>query len=378
MATNTYISTLKPDFKPTQLELGKIREYQYKGDLKSELAAKTITAAQAVDILEDMLTIREFEEMIVKLRSGAYDACKGYQYRGPTHVSIGEEATAVGCCSAIAYNDFITSTHRGHGHSLAKGCQSIRGMSVEELKARVPECKSDKRKDLIEAALEKHVYRCIAELFGKEDGYCKGRGGGMHIADFKAGHLGANAIVGGGVPIATGSAMSARYFKSGKVTCCFAGDGAYANGVVLEALNWASMGQFTDPTYTKNPFGLPIVYAIINNHYGFTGRVDGEVAGVCTVARRAAGFADNNMHAEVVNGMDLLACMDAMRRAAELARSGKGPVMLEFDTYRNYGHSLGDPRNEYRTKEEEAEWKALDPIANLERQMLENGCITPK
>ena len=200
----------------------------------------------------------------------------------------------------------------------------------------------------------------------------------MHIADFKAGHLGANAIVGGGVPIATGSAMSSRYFKTGKVTCCFAGDGAYANGVVLESLNWAAMGQFTDKTYTHNPFGLPIVYAVINNHYGFTGRIDGEVAGVACVARRAAGFSDNNMHAEVVNGMDIMACMSAMRRAVELCRKGEGPVMIEFDTYRNYGHSLGDPRQEYRTKDEEAEWKAVDPIASFEKQLLDAGCISAK
>ncbi len=378
MATNNYLSTLKPSFKPTTYNLGKIPAYQYKGTLKDEIAAGHITAAQAVDALEDMLAIREFEEMIVKLRTGAYESCKGYEYRGPTHVSIGQEATAVGCCAAMNYDDFITSTHRGHGDSLAKGCVAIRGMSVEELKARVPECTATKKKELIEAALDGHVYRAIAELFGKEDGYCKGRGGGMHIADFKAGHLGANAIVGGGVPIATGSAMSSRYFKTGKVTCCFAGDGAYANGVVLESLNWAAQGQFTGKDYTQTPFGLPIVYSIINNHYGFTGRVDGEVAGVCTVARRAAGFADNNMHAEVVNGMDILACMDAMRRAAAICRKGEGPVLLEFDTYRNYGHSLGDPRNEYRTKEEEAEWKAHDPIAQFEKQLLDAGAISAK
>lgn len=378
MATNNYLSTRKPCFKPKTHSLGKISAYQYKGTLKEEIAAGRITATQAVDVLEDMLTIREFEEMIVKLRTGAYESCKGYEYRGPTHVSIGQEATAVGCCAAMAYDDFITSTHRGHGDSLAKGCVAIRGMGVEELKARIPACAATKKKELMEVALEDHVYRAIAELFGKEDGYCKGRGGGMHIADFKAGHLGANAIVGGGVPIATGSAISSRYFKTGKVTCCFAGDGAYANGVVLESLNWAAMGQFTDKEYTKTPYGLPIVYAVINNHYGFTGRVDGEVAGVSCVARRAAGFADNNMHAEVVNGMDILACMDAMRRAAEICRKGDGPVLLEFDTYRNYGHSLGDPRFEYRTKEEEAEWKALDPVATFEAQLLEAGCISAK
>ncbi|HNX35821.1 MAG TPA: hypothetical protein PKM57_14405, partial [Kiritimatiellia bacterium] len=119
MATNNYLSTLKPSFKPTTYNLGKIQAYQYKGTLKDEIAAGHLTAAQAVDVLEDMLTIREFEEMIVKLRSGAYDACKDYQYRGPTHVSIGQEATAVGCCAALHYDDFITSTHRGHGDSLA-------------------------------------------------------------------------------------------------------------------------------------------------------------------------------------------------------------------------------------------------------------------
>ncbi len=377
MAVHNHLSERAPAFKATKYKLGEIPAYQYRGSLKDELEAGTITRAQAIDVYEDMLAIREFEEMIVKLRTGAYEACKGYSYRGPTHVSIGQEATSVGCCAAMNYDDYITSTHRGHGDSLAKGCVAIRGMSAEELKARIPASKAAKRKELMEEALEDHVYRAIAELFGKEDGYCKGRGGGMHIADFNAGHLGANAIVGGGVPIATGSAISSRYFKNAKVTCCFAGDGAYANGVVLESLNWAGMGQFTDEEFTDTPYGLPIVYAIINNHYGFTGKVDGEVSGTRCVARRAAGFAENNMHAEVVNGMDVLACMDAMRRAAEICRRGDGPVVLEFDTYRNYGHSLGDPRHEYRTKEEEAVWKSLDPLAGLEKELLANGCITP-
>lgn len=376
---SNYISDCRPSFKPHTIQCGKIPAYSFKGDLKSELKAGSISQKEAIAILEDMLTIREFEEMIVKLRSGAYEACQGYNYRGPTHVSIGQEATAVGGCTGIAYDDFITSTHRGHGDSLAKGCAAIRGMSVEELKARIPESKATKREDLVDEALEDHVFRAIAELFGKEAGYCKGRGGGMHIADFKAGHLGANAIVGGGVPIATGAAMSSRYFNTGKVTCCFAGDGAYSNGVVLEALNWAAMGQFTKDEYAdKKAAGLPIIFAIINNHYGMTGRADGEVNGISTMARRAAGFADNNMHAEVVNGMDVLACRDAFARAAELCRKGEGPVLLEFNTYRYYGHSLSDPRTEYRTKDEEAAWKAIDPIATFQKQMLDCGVITEK
>lgn len=369
---------MKPDFKPRTVEFGSIKAYAYKGTLTKELQKKAITKQEAIDLLEDMLTIREFEEMIVKLRSGAYEPCTGYDYRGPTHVSIGQEASAVGGCFGIDGDDQITSTHRGHGDSIAKGCVAIRKMSSDRLKSRVPGARAKDHKDLVEIALEDHVYKTIAELFGKEDGYCKGRGGGMHIADFEAGHLGANAIVGGGVPIATGAAMASRYKKDGKVTLCFAGDGAYANGVVLESLNWAAMGQFTNHLAKKDKFGLPIIYAVINNHYGMTGRADDEVAGVDFLARRAAGFSDTNMNAEVVNGMDILAVRDAVHRAAETCRKGNGPVLLEIDTYRYYGHSLSDPRNEYRTRNEEAAWKAVDPIDSYEKELLAAKVLTPK
>ena len=135
MSNTTYFSTLQPSFKPQNISCGKIPAYTYKKDLKTEIADGNLTAQQAVDLYEDMLTIREFEEMIVKLRSGAYPSCAGFDYRGPTHVSIGQEATAVGCCAGMSYDDNITSTHRGHGDSLAKGCAAIRGMSVAELRA---------------------------------------------------------------------------------------------------------------------------------------------------------------------------------------------------------------------------------------------------
>ncbi len=371
-SNTNYLSSLLPNFEPHTVDCGTIPAYSYKGSLKQEIEAGHLTAAQALEIFEDMLIVREFEEMIVKLRTGAYPAVGDYEYRGPTHVSIGQEATAVGACSAMNPDDNITTTHRGHGDSLAKGCVAIRAMTVKELQARLPGTNATKRDKLLEEALEDHVFRTIAELFGKEEGYLKGRGGSMHIADFTVGHLGSNAIVGGGMPIATGAAMSARYLKNGKVVCCFAGDGAYSNGVSLESLNWAAQGQFTDPDYAgENSFGLPIVFALINNQYGMTGRADREVNGIGTMARRAAGFSDNNMHAEVVNGMDPLACFDAMRRAAEKCRKGQGPVLLEFQTYRYYGHSLSDPRSEYRTKEEESAWRAIDPLITFEQQLLD-------
>jgi 2-oxoisovalerate dehydrogenase E1 component len=366
----TYLSDSRPDLKPFEIDCGKIPAYRYKGDLASELKAKTITPAEAVAVLEDMLVIREMEEMIVKLRSGAYDPIRDYNYRGPTHVSVGQEGTAAGACSALQLADNITSTHRGHGESLAKGTVAIRQMTEAQLRRRVPACTATERGELVEAALEEHVYRTICELFGKDDGYCRGRGGSMHIADFTVGHLGANAIVGGGVPIATGASMANRYLRRGNIVCCFAGDGAFSNGVVLEALNFANQSQFTNHYAGDHPYGLPMIFLVCNNHYGMTHRTDDEVMGVDHVARRAAGFADNNMHAEIVNGMNVLAVRDAIQRAAKLCREGKGPVFLDVGCYRYWGHSLSDPRNEYRTKEEEAAWKAIDPIESFKRELL--------
>jgi 2-oxoisovalerate dehydrogenase E1 component len=370
-----YLSNRKPDFTPFTIDCGKIPAYAYAGTLKDELKAKRLSKGDALDLLEDMLMVREVEDMIVRMRSGAYEPLPTFNYRGPTHVSIGQEGTAVGACSALRLMDRITSTHRGHGDSMAKGCVAIRKMDDAQLLSRVPGSKA-RGAALLEEVLEDHAYRTIAELFGKEDGYCRGRGGGMHIADFRIGHLGANAIVGGGVPIATGAALALRYQRSDAVVCCFAGDGAYANGVVLEALNFAAQMQWTNHLAKDHQFGLPIIFLIQNNQYGMTGRAEDEVMGVRNLARRAAGFADNSMHAEVVNGMDPLAVRDAVGRAAELCRKGEGPVLLEVETYRYYGHSLGDPRMEYRTKDEESAWRSIDPVEAYRKQILDAGIAT--
>lgn len=374
-----WYSDLTPTFKKKTIKLKSIPAYQYQSTLADELKAKNITKAEALEIYESMLVVREFEEMILKCRTGAYEIISDYDYRGPTHLSIGQEATASGACSTLEISDYITSTHRGHGDSIAKGFHAIRRMNEEQLKARCPEYSDLAGDDLTEAVMEDHVYRTIAELFGKEEGYGKGRGGGMHIADFRVGHLGANAIVGGGVPIATGAAMTCRIDdeKKGRVVCCFAGDGAYSNGVVLEALNWSSQDQFTDEI-AQTKFGLPVIYCIVNNHFGMTGRADGEVNGVDYLARRAAGFDNDNMHAEVVNGMDALAVRDALKRAKAIIEKGEGPVLLELDSYRYYGHSLSDPRNEYRTREEEARWKEVDPVPNFRAQLLDAKAASEK
>jgi 2-oxoisovalerate dehydrogenase E1 component len=376
--TPAYLSDTRPDFTPFEIDCGKICAFRFQGNLQSELAAGRIEPATAIDLLEDMLVVREMEEMIVKLRAGAYEPIAGFNYRGPTHVSIGQEAASVGACSALTLKSYITSTHRGHGDSLARGCQAMRAMTEGQLRKRVSHSQATSRQQLLEEDLEEHVYRTVAELFGKEDGYCRGRGGSMHIADFTVGHLGANAIVGGSVPIATGAAMGLRYLRNEGVVCCFAGDGAYCNGVVLESMNWAAQAQFTNEMAGDHRFGVPIIFFVLNNHYAMTGRTDNEVTGVSHLARRAAGFADNNMHAEIVNGMDVLAVRDAVLRAVQGCRDGQGPYFLDVDTYRYYGHSLSDPRNEYRTREEEAAWKAVDPVLGFERQILECGILDEK
>ncbi len=372
---HNYLSNMRPDFTPFTLDCGKIEGFIYKKTLKEELDSGDLTADSAAEILENMLMVNELENMIVKLRSGAYEPISDFNYRGPTHVSIGQEASAVGACAALLPTDKITSTHRGHGDSMAKGTASILHMDDDQLRKRVPKSKSSTRAELLEDALEDHVFRTIAELFGKEDGYCRGRGGGMHIADFSIGHLGANAIVGGGVPIATGAATGLRYLESENLVCCFAGDGAYSNGVVLESLNWAAQYQYDNHLAGEDKCGLPVIFIIQNNHYGMTGRADNEVAGIEHLARRAAGFADNNMHAEVVNGMDVLAVRDAVKRAGEICRAGDGPVLLELDTYRYYGHSLSDPRNEYRSRDEEKAWKEVEPIAQFKKKLIDTGVL---
>ncbi len=368
-----YRSDLRPDMAPFEEQLGSIRGFTFQGTLATEMAAGAITGPEALDLLDDMLSIREMEEMIVRLRSGGYDPLPGYDYRGPTHVSIGQEASPVGACTILRADDNVTSSHRGHGDAIAKGFAAIRTMTDEQLRGRVAGSTATSRAELLEAALEEHVYRVIAELFGKEEGYCRGRGGGMHIGDFSTGNLGANAIVGGSVPIATGAAMAHRYEQNDKVVCCFAGDGAYANGVVLESLNWAAQAQWTNHLAADRAHGLPVIFYIQNNHYGMTHHSDDEVMGMPHLARRAAGFASNNMHAETINGMDVLAVRDAVRRAVDICRAGDGPVLIEASTYRYYGHSLSDPRNEYRTREEEAAWKAVDAIENLRGQLAAAG-----
>ncbi|HHV62159.1 MAG TPA: pyruvate dehydrogenase [Firmicutes bacterium] len=368
-----------PVFEKGEIELGRIPKFLYDRHLQDEIRAGELTPQDAMTMLKVMLIIRHFEDTIVKMKAGKFSPREGFKFIGATHLSIGQEAVAVGAMSAITRHDYITSTHRGHGHSIAKGFFALLEMSDEELRSFINDvggrgvqtpgatcsCCGNSRATLLQQAIEVHIYRTFAELFGKEDGYCRGRGGGMHIADFHVGHLGANAIVGGSSAIATGAAISIDKQGQKKVVLCLLGDGALNNGVVLESLNMACMSQFKR--------GTPVVYIIENNQYGMTGQAIGEVTGLDYLARRAAGFNLKNMNAEVVCGMDALAVRDAVKRAKGKALSGEGPVLLECVTYRYMGHSLSDDGTKYRSPEEVAAWKAQDAIERFKQELIDAG-----
>ncbi|HET6381972.1 MAG TPA: dehydrogenase E1 component subunit alpha/beta [Armatimonadota bacterium] len=362
-----------PVFEPRSIELGCIPAFQYSGSLASELQ-RGMKPDEAIALLETMLMIRGFEEMILNMKAGKFTPFEGFTYVGATHLSIGQEAVAVGTIGAIHPQDYITSTHRGHGHSVAKGAFALRGMSDEELNAWL-DFNKDADNDaaraqptLLDQAMQTHLNKMMAELLGKEEGYCRGRGGSMHIADFWTGHLGANAIVGGSMALATGAAIGCSKLQNGRRVVCLFGDGAMNNGISGESLNMAAMGQFTN--------GTPILYVIENNQYAMTGQEEGEVTGVDHMIRRAAGYDMDNLHSELVNGMSVLAVRDATRRAVDLIDRGDGPVAIECSTYRYYGHSLSDKRTSYRSTEEEAAWRACDPIQSFRQEILDCGVLS--
>lgn len=277
-----------------------------------------------VDLYRTMKTIREFEERIVDLYARGL-------VPGLAHLYIGEEAVAAGVCATLAQDDYITSTHRGHGHVIAKGA---------ELK------------------------RMMAELFGKKTGYCKGKGGSMHIADMEAGILGANGIAGGGLPIATGAGWSAKWRKTQQVTGCFFGDDASNNGTFHESLNLASIHK------------LPVVYVCENNLYGIS-VCQAKHMPISDISIRATAY---DIPGVTVDGNDVIEVYQAAFKAVERARAGEGPTLIECKTYRWRGHHEGDPNQggRYRAKDEIESWKEKCPIARLAGKMIQNKQITEK
>ncbi|NIA31109.1 MAG: pyruvate dehydrogenase [Actinobacteria bacterium] len=357
-----------PDFTAKTLEFNPIPCFAYRRNLKDELNAD-MTTDESVFLLKVMHYIRAFEYMIIGLRNGEIVPYPDYRFVGTTHLSVGQEAIAAGACSVLQPADYITSTHRGHGHGIAKTAYALKMFSNRQLEKFCQDISFVSRKETpFERAMEVHMYKTMAEFMGREEGYCRGKGGGMHIADFDTGHLGANAIVGGSMAIATGAGMSMMLQDKDSVVVCFHGDGAANNGIWAESLNFACNEQFKEK-------GVRVIYVIENNNYAISGQCRGELTGIDYLARRGAAYSMDNMHAEVINGMDVLAVRDALKRSVEKQKKCSGPILLEMITYRFLGHMLGDLEL-YRSREEVEQWKKHDPITNLENQLIELGTIT--
>jgi acetoin:2,6-dichlorophenolindophenol oxidoreductase subunit alpha len=284
-------------------------------------AEAIVDAELGVELYRRMLRIRRFEEQVNDL----YRAAK---MPGLAHLYIGEEAVAVGVCAALSDADYITSTHRGHGHCLAKGAE---------------------------------LNRMFAELLGKEAGYCHGKGGSMHIADTERGNLGANAIVAGSAGIATGAALSAKKRGSGQVAVCFFGDGALGQGVLYEAMNMASLWK------------LPVVYVCEDNQYNEYTHFSESIAG--EIGARARAFA---IPVEEVDGQAVQVVYAAATKSVARARAGEGPTFLLCHTYRFLGHHVGDvDRAYYRSAEEEQGWRdSRDPIRLAAALLADEGGVS--
>lgn len=291
---------------------------------------QALTKEELMDYLRQVMEIRAFENNIATLLGKAV-------LKGASHLYAGQEAVAVGAVGALQDDDLVTSTHRGHGHAHAHG----------DTAAKTPEAKQE------------HFNQMMAEVLGRSGGYCKGKGGSMHIADVAHGNLGATGIVGGNIPVAVGAALAQKLQGTDRVVLCFFGDGASNTGNFHEALNMASL------------WDLPVVFVAENNAYAMSVPW-AKASKLPDIADRACAY---GIPGEVVDGMDVLAVRGAVARAAERARRGEGPTLIEAKTYRWYGHSHSDPRA-YRTREEEAEWKEHDPIAVLKGNMQTVGMLS--
>lgn len=283
-----------------------------------------LSKTKLLELYTTMKKIRLFEERIVDLYARG-------QVPGLAHLYIGEEAVAAGVCGVLKEDDFITSTHRGHGHVIAKGA-SLKPM--------------------------------MAELFGKSTGYCKGKGGSMHIADMTMGIVGANGIAGGGLPIAVGAAWSAKWRKTDQVAVCFFGDGSSNNGTFHESLNLASVHR------------LPVIFVCENNLYGIS-VCQTKHQRINDVAVRAAGY---DMPGVVVDGNDVIEVFNAALNAVKRARAGEGPALIECKTYRWRGHHEGDPNQggRYRIREEIESWKGKCPIERFSTRLIADQAATSR
>ncbi len=373
-------------FQPGYAEFEKIPLCTYNKTIKDEKA--NYSKADFLRIYHDMRTIREFETMLNEIKVKSEYRGVEYHNPGPAHLSIGQEASAVGQAYCLDINDFTFGSHRSHGEILAKGLSSINKLTDDELYSIMKEFlggvilgvveKNFKTDSVKELAKDFLLYGALAEIFARKTGFNRGLGGSMHAFFIPFGIFPNNAIVGGSAPIALGAALYKRSNGKPGIVVANSGDGALGRGPVLESLNFAAMDQITklwgmDGKYSDK--GMPILFNVFNNFYGMGGQTMGETMGYGNPARLAAGFSPTQLHAEKVNGYDPLAVIEATTRKRDLLLRGEGPALLEVATYRVSGHSPSDSST-YRTAEEIEAWREACPIKAYREKLVKARVAT--
>ena len=364
----------------------------YKPDPPSE--RRTYGDEKLRRVLYDMLTIREFETMLNEIKTlGSYSGI-AYDHRGPAHLSIGQEPTAVGLCSLLDPSDMIFGSHRSHGEILAKCFSAVDKLSEKALVATMEGYLGGETYSIVEGdrstvastrsggeasvrllAEEFVLYGTLAEIFARRAGFNRGLGGSMHAFFAPFGSMPNNAIVGGSADIAVGAALYKRINRKPGIVIASIGDGSLGCGPVWEAMMVSAMEQYRSLWPAEIGGSPPVLFAFMNNFYGMGGQTSGETMGFGDLARVAAGVNEEQMHAERVDGYNPLAVADAMRRKRDLLLNGKGPVLLDLITYRISGHSPSDASS-YRSKEEISEWQESDGIAAYGAYLESNGALS--
>jgi len=365
--------------KPGMIEFKPVPVNQYSRTLAEERSR--FSDDELMRIYHDMRMIREFETMLnlIKIR-GEYNGI-AYNHPGPAHLSIGQEAAAVGMAYTLTVDDFIFGSHRSHGEILAKGLSAIHQLNDEQLTqimqshfngTTLRPVAANHKGSVKSLAVKFLLYGTLAEIFARETGFNKGLGGSMHAFFTPFGVYPNNAIVGGSGDIAVGASLFKKVNRKKGIVVANIGDASMACGPVWEGLSFATMDQFTELWHDDMKGGLPLIINIMNNQYGMGGQTCGETMGYGIAARIGAGVNEDQMHAERVDGYNPLAVIDAYRRKRKLIEEKKGPVLLDVLTYRYSGHSPSDASS-YRSKEEVEAWEAADSIAWFGQELIKEG-----
>ena len=362
--------------KPGKIKFKDIDCNQYKKTIEQEKA--NFSNEDFVRIYHDMAVIREFETMLYSIKTkGEYNGIE-YNNPGPAHLSMGQEASAVGQAYLLGVDDYIFGSHRSHGEILAKGMSAINKLDDKTLydimanfmDGRILKIVEKDQKSTKELAIDFLVYGALAEIFARETGFHKGLGGSMHAFFLPFGIYPNNAIVGGSATIAAGAALFKKVNKKNGICISNIGDGSVGRGPVWEAFNFAAMDQYTQLWEESYKGGLPVIFNFFNNCYGMGGQTCGETMAYGILARIGAGINPDMMHSERVDGFDPLAVIDCMRRKIDIIKNNKGPVIMDTLTYRYTGHSPSDSGS-YRTPEEVKAWENYDVLKTYSAKLVD-------